>query len=191
MASSPAKSGRWFPQKLLVVALFIGVPACAAPPGITEAPKIEVLEAPRIVGKVVLIQDGDTLTVIDLEDNERRLRLAGIDAPEKSQPFGYASLSHLSDLSYGMLVDATCPKIDRYGRHVCTVLVNGKDISLAQVAAGFAWHFKRFEHEQPPEERDAYRLAEKRARAGRLGLWQDDHPMPPWDWRARRPASPR
>ena len=184
MAPPSARSvPRWFAWEVLVPALVVGVPGCADAPRIPEAPQI--LEAARIVGKVVLIQDGDTLTLLDLEEKQHRIRLAGIDAPEKNQPFGYASLSHLSDLSYGMLVDATCPKIDRYGRYVCTVSVNGKDINLAQVAAGFAWHYKRFEHEQSPVERDAYRTAEEKARAGRIGLWQDDHPMPPWDWRTR------
>lgn len=144
----------------------------------------------QIAGKVVTIQDGDTLTIVDLEDNRHRIRLAGIDAPEKGQPFGYASLSKLSDLCYGRLVSATCSKVDRYGRHVCTVWFNGKDLNLAQIESGFAWHYKRFQHEQPPEERHAYAQAEDNARLNRLGLWRDDEPTPPWDWRrSPRPAA--
>lgn len=139
----------------------------------------------QIVGKVIAIQDGDTLTVVGLEDGQHRIRLAGIDAPEKSQPFGYASLSHLSDLSYGMLVRAICPKVDRYGRSVCTVFVDGRDVNLSQVAAGLAWHYKRYEHEQTQEEREAYATAENKARVDRLGLWQDQAPVAPWDWRNR------
>jgi endonuclease YncB( thermonuclease family) len=140
----------------------------------------------QIAGKVITIQDGDTLTIIDLEATQYRIRLAGIDAPEKGQPFGYASLSNLSDLCYGRLVSAICPKVDRYGRHVCTVWLNGKDLNLAQIASGLAWHYKRFQHEQSPEEREAYAQAEDKARHQRLRLWQDDHPIPPWDWRAGR-----
>jgi endonuclease YncB( thermonuclease family) len=143
----------------------------------------------QIAGKVITIQDGDTLTIVDLEGSEYRIRLAGIDAPEKGQRFGYASLSKLSDLCYGRLVSATCPKMDQYGRHVCTVWLNGTDLNLAQVASGLAWHYKRFEHEQSPEEREAYASAEEKARLGRLGLWQDDQPTPPWDWRRNPPPA--
>jgi endonuclease YncB( thermonuclease family) len=79
-----------------------------------------------------------------------------------------------------------CPKIDRYGRRVCTVWLNGKDLNLAQIASGLAWHYKRFEHEQSVEEREAYAQAEDKARHNRLRLWQDDQPIAPWDWRAGR-----
>ena len=148
----------------------------------------------QLAGKVIIIQDGDTLTLLDLENVEYRIRLAGIDAPEKNQPFGYDSLSHLSDLCFGMLVRAVCPKVDRYGRAVCTVFVDGKDINLAQVAAGLAWHYKRFQHEQTREEREAYALTELRARSERLGLWREDAPIAPWEWRNRfqwaKPAPP-
>lgn len=144
----------------------------------------------QLAGKVIAIQDGDTLTLIDLDNSQHRIRLAGIDAPEKGQPFGYASLSHLSDLCFGMLVRAACPKVDRYGRSVCTIFVHGKDINLTQVAAGLAWHYKRFEHEQALEEREGYALAENKARSERLGLWKDNAPIAPWEWRNRfRPAA--
>lgn len=138
------------------------------------------------VGKVIAVQDGDSITILDPELRLHRIRLAGIDAPEKGQPFGHASHVHLSMLSYDRLATAHCPKIDQYRREVCTVRIDGKDVSLAQLNAGLAWHFKRFAHEQSPEERDSYASAENNARSARSGLWQDDQPIAPWEWRARR-----
>ncbi len=75
-------------------------------------------------------------------------------------------------------------KKDRYGRYVGKVLVDGKDANLEQIRAGMAWHFKRYEIEQPPEDRRAYAEAEKRARAQRVGLWQEEA-LAPWVWRSR------
>src|SRR5687768_12800313 len=72
-----------------------------------------------LVGKVVAIQDGDTLTLLDPESRQHRIRLSGVDAPEKGQPFGQVSKEHLSILCFGKLVSARCPKIDHYGREVC------------------------------------------------------------------------
>lgn len=143
-----------------------------------------------LVGKVVGIQDGDTLTLLDPEDRQHRIRLAGIDAPEKGQPFGQVSRQHLGQLTFNRLVIARCPKVDRYGRDVCTLWVDGVDVSLAQLRAGLAWHFKRYAHEQPLAERDAYAQAEQTSRAARLGLWSlsEAQRISPWEWRdhARR-----
>lgn len=136
-----------------------------------------------IAGKVVGVTDGDTVTIIDADSVQRRVRLAGIDAPESEQPFGYASYVHLFNLAHEQFVTATCPKVDRYRRDVCTVWVHGQDINLAQLKAGLAWHFKRYAHEQPDDEREAYAAAEDAARAARVGLWQEDAPVAPWVWR--------
>jgi endonuclease YncB( thermonuclease family) len=146
---------------------------------------------PLIAGKVIGIQDGDTITLLDMDLTRYRIRLAGIDAPEKSQAFGRVSQVHLSTLCYGKLVTANCPKVDQYGRRVCTVFVNGVDVNLAQVVAGLAWHYKRFVHEQSAHERGAYAKAEDAARAGKVGLWKDRDPIPPWEWRALRRVLPR
>lgn len=146
-----------------------------------------------VVGKIVAIQDGDSLTLLDAEDEQHRVRLGGIDAPEKEQAFGYVSQVHLHALAFGKLAIADCPKVDRYGRQVCTVLIDGADIGLMQLDAGLAWHYKRFEQEQPVDERAAYARAEDSAHAARLGLWQDEHPIAPWDWRqqVRTPSGPQ
>ncbi len=138
----------------------------------------EVLE-----GRVVGIADGDTLTLLDGNRQQHRIRLAGIDAPEKGQPFGQRSKQHLAELVFGKDAKADCYKIDRYGRDVCAVYVNRKDVGLAQLDAGLAWWFRKYAHEQHPKDRIDYEAAEDRAAADRIGLWQDANPTPPWDWR--------
>jgi endonuclease YncB( thermonuclease family) len=137
----------------------------------------------NLVGKVINVQDGDTLTMLDDESTQHRVRIGGIDAPEKDQPYGGVSTAHLTELSYGKLATAECHKVDRYGRDVCTVWVNGVDVGLAQLRAGFAWHYKRYASEQAPEQRQSYEKAEGAARATVLGIWLQDKPTSPWEWR--------
>ena len=105
---------------------------------------------PIYIGKVVNIIDGDTLTLLD-EHQQYRIRLSGIDAPERSQDFGSKSTKHLSELTFGRYVVADCPKTDRYGRLVCGIRVDGSDIGLEQLEAGLAWHYKKYANEQSLE----------------------------------------
>lgn len=150
------------------------------------APYVGARAEDNLAGKVIGIQDGDTLTLLDPEHRQHRIRIAGIDAPEKGQPFGRVAQDGLAALAYNRLASAHCPKSDRYGRRVCVVIIEGTDIGLAQVKAGLAWHYKRFASEQTEEERTTYALAEAEARAARSGLWQDRSPTAPWDWRHRK-----
>jgi endonuclease YncB( thermonuclease family) len=103
--------------------------------------------ADTITGKVVVIADGDTITVVS-SSRQYRIRIGGIDAPEKRQPFGNVSKQHLAKLAFGKEATAECYKTDRYGRQVCTVFVGGEDVGLAQVEAGLAWWFRRYANEQ-------------------------------------------
>ena len=117
--------------------------------------------------KVVGVADGGTITLLDSDRQQHRIRLAGIDAPEKGQPYGQRSKQHLADLAFGKDAKADCYKIDRYDRDVCTVYGNGKDVGLAQLDAGLAWWFRKYPHEQPPKDRIDYEAAEDRAAADR------------------------
>lgn len=139
--------------------------------------------AGTLQGKVVSVSDGDTITVLDATKVEHKIRLAGIDAPEKSQAFGTSSKQHLSSLVYGKTVDVDFSKTDKYGRTIGKVVVGGLDANLSQIRAGLAWHYKQYEKEQPPSDRATYSQAEIEARTNRLGLWQDAKPIPPWDFR--------
>jgi endonuclease YncB( thermonuclease family) len=144
------------------------------------------VRAEVIQGRVVGVADGDTLTLLDNNRQQHRIRLAGIDAPEKAQPFGQRSKQHLTELAFGKEAKADCYKIDRYDRDVCTVYVNGQDVGLAQLDAGLAWWYRKYAPEQLPRDRIDYEAAEDRAAADRAGLWQDANPVPPWEWRRKR-----
>ena len=131
------------------------------------------------------VADGDTVTLLDGEERQHKVRLDGIDAPEKGQAFGDRSKQSLSELAYGRDARADCQKTDKYGREVCKVYVDGEDVGLEQIKRGMAWHFKRYEREQRPEDRRAYADAEVEARKAKRGLWRDSQPVPPWDFRTR------
>ena len=136
-----------------------------------------------ITGKVVGVSDGDTITVLDASKTQHKIRLEGIDAPEKAQPFGQRSKQHLSDLVFGKQVEVVTNKTDKYGRSVGKVLVGGKDANLQQVRSGLAWHYKQYQSEQSASDREEYANAETSAQAQKSGLWVDPKPMPPREWR--------
>lgn len=140
-------------------------------------------QADTLRGRVVSVADGDTVTVLDAQKVQHKVRLSGIDAPEKSQAFGQRAKDHLSDLVFGQTVEVDFNKSDRYGRLVGKVVVQGQDANLKQLHAGMAWHYKEYEREQPPEERKRYAQAEDDARTQRVGLWKDPQPIPPWEFR--------
>jgi endonuclease YncB( thermonuclease family) len=138
----------------------------------------------QIEGRIVGVTDGDTITLLDVDNRQHKIRLDGIDAPESGQPFGRASKQHLAELLANREAVAECSKIDRYQREVCRVLVGGADAGLEQVRAGLAWFFRRYAKELPPDRRQRYADMEAQAQAERRGLWADAAPVAPWDWRA-------
>ena len=127
--------------------------------------------APWVVeGRAVGISDGDTITVLDDSKNQHKVRIAGIDAPEKGQAFGERSKQNLSALVFEKNVEARCHKKDRYGREVCTVYVARRDVGLEQIRTGMAWHYKAYQHEQTTQERLVYRDEEENAKTRRIDL---------------------
>ncbi len=135
-------------------------------------------------GKVVGVSDCDTITVLDNNKIQHKIRLASIDAPEKGQEFGNSSKEHLSDLVYGKTVNVPDSKLDRYGRTVSRVLVGNTDASLEMIKAGMAWHFKKYELEQKLEDRLSYNAAELKNRNARLVLWSQGEAKRPEDFRS-------
>ena len=138
----------------------------------------------NLIGRVVGVSDGDTITLLDASKRQHKIRLAGIDAPESSQAFGNRSKQNLSNWVFGKSVNAECYQQDRYGRNVCKVMVSGIDANLEQVKAGMAWHFKQYEKTQAPSDRGLYAAAENTARGSKRGLFADVHAIPPWEFRA-------
>jgi len=142
--------------------------------------------AESLAGQVVGVSDGDTITLIDSTKNQHKIRLTGIDAPEKSQAFGQASKKSLSDMVFNQYVVVSWEKRDRYKRILGKVLLKDQDVCLEQVKRGMAWHYKKYERDQNPEDRAAYALAEKKARDIRLGLWADEAPIEPAQFRHKK-----
>lgn len=139
--------------------------------------------ADTLSGYVVGIADGDTVTVLDANHQQHKIRLAGIDAPEKAQPFGERSKQNLAAMVFNKNVIVEWDKQDRYGRTVGKILINGKDANLEQVKTGMAWWYEKYRKEQSQTDQHRYEEAEQQARAQRIGLWKDANPTPPWDWR--------
>jgi endonuclease YncB( thermonuclease family) len=132
------------------------------------------------------VLDGDSLVLRDRTGQRLNVRITGIDAPEKSQPFADRSRQHLRSISAGCAPTLDIQKTDRYGRSVAQVQCADRDLGLAQIEAGLAWHFTRYELEQKPAQRSGYSEAQRQARAARRGLWSEAAPTAPWLFRAQR-----
>ena len=141
-----------------------------------------------ITGRVIKIADGDTLTVLDRLNRQHKVRLIGIDAPERKQPFSTISRQNLANLVFGKKVRVEWYKRDHYGRILGKVLRDGQDINLEQLKAGLAWYYKRYQGDQLRGDRSLYAKAEKHASFSGIGLWSDSSPVAPWDFRRKKRA---
>ena len=137
-------------------------------------------------GRVVGVHDGDTITVLDSNRQQHKIRLAGIDAPEARQAYGSRSKQSLSNWVYNREVTVDWSKRDRYGRLVGVVSADGHDVNLEQIRAGMAWWYRQYAKEQTANDRKLYEDAENTARGAKQGLWADANPVPPWGWRKQR-----
>ena len=142
-----------------------------------------VANAEVLDGKVVGISDGDTITVLDNSNKEHKVRLMGIDAPEKSQAFGIEAKQTLSNYIYKKEVSVEYKKFDKYKRIVGKVTLDSQDICLKMIADGMAWHYTEYEKEQSKTDRELYREAEANARSGMIGLWQQADAINPSEFR--------
>ena len=130
--------------------------------------------------KVVGISDGDTITALCSGNEQLKVRLAEIDAPEKAQPFCARSKESLSDLCFGRVAHIDDHGHDRYGRTIGRVTCAGTDANAEQVRRGLAWVYDRY-----ATDASLYRLQDDARAAGR-GVWYDQDPTPPWEWRKAR-----
>jgi micrococcal nuclease len=152
--------------------------AIAASPAFAAKPHYE------LTGRVVAIADGDTLTVLDDSKTQHKIRLSGIDAPEKGQPFGTKARENLAAKVFKQGVRVQVIDVDRYRREVGRIYLGDRFINMEMVAEGFAWRYPQYE--KPGE----FTVAENDAREHKRGLWADPHAEPPWEWRkAKRAAS--
>ena len=140
-------------------------------------------------GKVIHVEDGDTLTILQSDYSKVSVRLSDIDAPETShgrgrpgQPHSQASRQSLVALAAGQQASAMCYERDRWERPVCTVFVNGQDVNAEQLRRGMAW----VNRVNRAYVRNPHSVAiEAQAQTAGLGLWSahGQRPMPPWEWR--------
>ena len=140
------------------------------------------LSAETITGKVVGVTDGDTLTVL-VERQRIKVRIAGIDTPEKGQPFGKKAKTGLSNLVFGKQVRIEREKLDRYGRTIGKVYVdNTVDVGASLVAHGYAWVYTKYNRDQTLYD------YERLAKSKKLGIWAlpKHQQIPPWEWRKKR-----
>jgi micrococcal nuclease len=161
----------------LMLLLSVGQPiAREDAPGAGGPPAPSSYRGPAMVTGVA---DGDTLYA-NVDGHSIRIRLAQIDAPEKAQAFGRRSEQSLRELVGKKQVELTWKSLDRYGRPIAQVAVDGLDVNAEQVKRGFAWVFRRYSN-------DAALIAlEAEAKSAGVGLWADPHPIAPWEWRASR-----
>ena len=149
---------------------------------------------PPIEGRVVGVTDGDTLKVLDDQKVLHKIRVAGIDAPERKQPFGQRAKARMSALVFDEPVRVLWHKRDRYQRVVGKVMVSPQaceedrcqftlDAGAQLVEEGFAWWYRKYAKEQSSEDARRYERLEQMARTARSGLWSDPEPVAPWDWR--------
>src|SRR2546426_7301545 len=132
-------------------------------------------------GRVVGVTDGDTIKVLH-NGKAEKIRLHGIDCPEKAQPFGTKAKQFTSAMVFGKMVRVLTHGRDRYGRTVADVILpDGGNTNQALVKVGLAWWYRQY----APHD-DTLRELEKQARTTRRGLWADPNSVPPWEWRKQR-----
>ena len=163
----------------------------SAKPSAKTVPKPKVTTNSECIlpGKVIRVVDGDTVHVLDAKKESHNIRMAGIDAPERGQPYSKAATKYLKKLVEGKQVCVEWYKKDRYRRLVGVVFYNNKDINYEMVKNGYAWHFKKYQREQKPSDRTLYAEAETNSRLRVIGLWQEPDPIKPDDWRAGKRAT--
>jgi micrococcal nuclease len=127
--------------------------------------------------RVVRISDGDTFTGLDSQNRQVKIRLHGIDAPEKAQAFGNVARKALGDLIEGKTVEVQQVDKDRYGRVVANVHIGGTHVNRELVAKGLAWRYVQY------DKKGEFTQVEQAAKTARKGLWADANPVPPWEWR--------
>jgi endonuclease YncB( thermonuclease family) len=165
-----ARVARWRPCAYILGVFWVLVPL--------------LVYADQFTGKVVGILDGDTISVLRA-GKAVKVRLHGVDTPEKAQAFGTQAQKLTGDLAFQQTVTVVIRDTDRYGRVVGEVLLpDGRSLNQELVKAGMAWWYRPYD----PNDTTLAQL-EAEARTAKLGLWADAHPVPPWEWRKGQRAS--
>ena len=155
----------------------VPIDAAAAPQPLGGAAAPSAPGSNTHLWRVVGVHDGDTVTCLDEQNQQQKIRLAEIDAPEVSQDFGKVSREALAGLVFGKTVQVVDDGRDRYGRWIGHLFVDGVDVNRQMVATGNAWHYAAYSKDS------SLASLETQARSRQLGLWAQPNPTPPWDYR--------
>lgn len=140
-----------------------------------------LLSAQILKGKAVKIADGDTFTLLVNGHDQVKIRIDGIDAPEKGQAFGNRAKEYLSSMIWEKELTVSVTKKDKYGRSIGKVSTPSiTDVGLEMIKAGFAWQYRDYNNEK------TYAEAENLARKNRKGLWLENNPIRPQDYRKEK-----
>lgn len=137
-------------------------------------------EYTSVRGRVVHVSDGDTVIVQKNNGEKIKIRMYGIDAPEKAMPYGPQSTGILKSMIANQVVEVRVYNLDRYGRSVAKLYCNRQDINAEMIRLGAAWHYKAYDKSS---DYMSYDQLERNARAARRGLWNRNNPQPPWEYR--------
>lgn len=138
------------------------------------------VQAETFTTQILSVLDGDTV-MVKRGTGVLSMRLAEIDAPEKTQPFGETARKSLSDLVMGKSVHVVSQAMDQYGRMVAHLSVDGLDVNAEQVRLGMAWEYSHFHGNK------VLVALQKEAQSVPRGLWALSNPIPPWEWRKQHP----
>jgi micrococcal nuclease len=131
-------------------------------------------------GKAIKIVDGDTFDLLTEEKKTLRIRMNGIDCPERKQDYYQAAKNALSNYIFNKEVSLVTNGHDRNKRVIATIFCNGENINLAMIRSGYAWHYKKYSADT------SFAEAEKQARLNKKGLWSMNNPVAPWEFRKTR-----
>lgn len=134
-----------------------------------------------VTGKVIKIIDGDTYDILTENTETLRVRMEGIDAPERGMAFYRVSKNYLGELCFGQTIKIVQTDTDQYGRAVAWgFLPDGRELGHEMIKAGMAWHFKKYNSDKD------LALLENEAREAKRGLWRDANPIAPWELRKKQ-----
>ena len=130
--------------------------------------------------KIIGVKDGDTVEIL-WQGQPQGVRLAHIDCPEKKQNYGTKAKEFVSNFCFGKTVTLVIAgKPDRYGRWLAEIFYKNQNLNKELVRNGLAWHFKKY------SDNEVYAALESKAKSAKFGLWQDPHPIAPWEWRKQK-----
>jgi micrococcal nuclease len=159
-------------MKLLVLTFFVLLHQL-------DSPEQSIVNEHEQTGLVVKIVDGDTFDMLTKEKTTMRIRMNGIDCPERKQAFYQSAKNALAGYIFNKDVKLVISGRDRNKRIIATVYYDGTNINLAMIQNGYAWHYKKYSSDT------VYAKAEQQARIAKKGLWRIDHPIAPWDFRKK------